>query len=178
MKVIPTAIAGVFIVELEPITDHRGSFARLWSGDDFSSAGIEVKWAQCNLGHSLAAGTLRGLHYQRGGSAESKLIWCGSGSLYDVAVDLRPNSPTRFQWVAAELTAENRKALYLPPGTAHGYQTLEAKTDLWYLTSQAYDAAAATGARWNDPAFAIDWPLPPGPMSEQDANWPLQGAVS
>jgi dTDP-4-dehydrorhamnose 3,5-epimerase len=93
-------------------------------------------------------------------------------------VDLRPNSPTRFQWVAAELTAENRKALYLPPGTAHGYQTLEAKTDLWYLTSQAYDAAAATGARWNDPAFAIDWPLPPGPMSEQDANWPLQGAVS
>ena len=178
MKVIPTAIAGVFIVELEPITDHRGSFARLWSADDFHAAGIEVEWAQCNLGYSLETGTLRGLHYQRGGSAESKLVWCGSGSLYDVALDLRPNSPTRFQWVAAELTAENRKALYLPPGTAHGYQTLEAKTDLWYLTSHAYDAGAATGARWDDPAFAIDWPLPPGPMSEQDASWPLQGATS
>lgn len=174
MKVIPTALAGVFVVELEPITDHRGSFARLWSADDFASTGIRVEWVQCNLGHSLKSGTLRGLHYQRGASAESKLVWCGSGSLYDVAVDLRPDSPTRFQWVAAELTAENRKALYLPPGTAHGYQTLVGQTDLWYLTSHAYDPAAATGARWDDPAFSIDWPLPVGPISEQDSNWPMQ----
>jgi dTDP-4-dehydrorhamnose 3,5-epimerase len=178
MKVIPTAIGGVFMVELEPIADHRGSFARLWSAADFRSAGIEMDWVQCNLGHSLKSGTLRGIHYQRGDAAEAKLVWCGAGSLYDVAVDLRPDSPTRFQWVGAELTAENRRALYLPPGTAHGYQTLEDLTDLWYLTSHEYDSAAATGARWNDPAFAIEWPLPAGPMSEQDRSWPMQSQMS
>jgi dTDP-4-dehydrorhamnose 3,5-epimerase len=177
VKIIPTSLVGVFLVELEPITDHRGSFSRLWSDEDFASAGINVQWVQCNLGHSLAPGTLRGLHYQSGASAEAKLVWCGSGSLYDVAVDLRPGSPTLFHWVAAELTAENRKALYLPPGTAHGYQTLEADTDLWYLTSHAYDPAAATGARWDDPAFSIKWPLPVGPISDQDAHWPMQPQI-
>ncbi|MGH9896628.1 MAG: dTDP-4-dehydrorhamnose 3,5-epimerase family protein, partial [bacterium] len=131
MKISPTALEGVFIVELEPIKDHRGSFARLWSAEDFSSAGVNTEWAQCNVGHSIESGTLRGLHYQRGAAAESKLAWCGSGSLYDVALDLRPHSPTLFEWVAAELTAENRRAIYMPPGTAHGYQTLEPGTDLW-----------------------------------------------
>ena len=178
MKIIPTAISGVYVVELEPITDHRGSFARLWSAGDFASEGINAEWVQCNLGHSIERGTLRGLHFQRGASAELKLVWCGSGSVYDVAVDLRPNSPTRFQWVAAELTADNRKALVLSPGIAHGYQTLQAQTDLWYLTSHAYDPDAATGARWDDPAFAIEWPLPVGPISEQDANWPAQSDTS
>ncbi|HKY47659.1 MAG TPA: dTDP-4-dehydrorhamnose 3,5-epimerase, partial [Acidimicrobiia bacterium] len=104
---------------------------------------------------------------------EAKLAWCGSGALFDVAVDLRPGSPTRLEWVGVELTAANRRALLMPPGTAHGYQTLAPGTDLWYLTSRPYDAGAATGVRWNDPAIGIDWPRAPGPMSDQDLNWPL-----
>lgn len=174
MKIAHTALEGVFVVELELVSDHRGFFARLWSDDDFVSSGIESNWVQCNLGHSLERGTLRGLHFQRGRSSEAKLVWCGTGSLFDVAVDLRPGSQTRWEWVGVDLTAENRRALYMPPGTAHGYQTLEPNTDLWYLTSRTYDRETATGARWDDPAFGIQWPLPPGPMSEQDSNWPLQ----
>lgn len=173
MKFSSTAIEGVFIIDLDPIADHRGSFARLWSESDFAEAGVAADWVQCNVGHSIVEGTIRGLHYQRDASAEAKLVWCGSGGLFDVAVDLRQGSPTRLKWVGVELTSVNRRALLLPPGTAHGYQTLAPATDLWYLTSRPYDAVAATGARWNDPAIGIEWPQAPGPMSDQDLNWPL-----
>jgi dTDP-4-dehydrorhamnose 3,5-epimerase len=174
VKFLPTAIDGVFVVDLERIEDHRGFFARLWSASDFAATGVDADWVQCNVGHSTAAGTIRGLHYQVGTSAEAKLVWCGAGGFFDVAVDLRAGSATRFEWVGVELTSVNRRALFLPPGTAHGYQTLVPDTDLWYLTSQPYDANAATGARWDDPAFGIRWPQPPGPRSDQDAGWPLQ----
>jgi dTDP-4-dehydrorhamnose 3,5-epimerase len=177
VKITPTAIEGVQVIDLEPIEDHRGFFARLWSADDFAAAGFQSSWVQCNLGHSVTTGTIRGLHYQREPWAEAKLVWCGSGALFDVAVDLRPTSPTRHEWVGMELTALNHRALYLPPGTAHGYQTLAPDTDLWYLTSRPYDRASATGARWDDPAFGIRWPRPAGPMSVQDERWLLQ-AVS
>jgi dTDP-4-dehydrorhamnose 3,5-epimerase len=169
----PTPIEGVFIIDLDPIADHRGFFARLWSESEFAEAGLAFEWVQCNVGHSTEEGTIRGLHHQRGASAEAKLAWCGSGALFDVAVDLRPGSPTRLQWVGVELTSVNRRALLMPPGTAHGYQTLAPRTDLWYLTNRPYDASAATGARWSDPAIGIKWPLAPGPMSDQDLNWPL-----
>jgi dTDP-4-dehydrorhamnose 3,5-epimerase len=174
MKVTATSIEGVVLIDLEPIEDHRGFFARLWSAEEFKAANMDLTWAQCNIGHSTEKGTLRGLHYQRGEAAEAKLVWCGTGGFFDVAVDLRDGSETQYEWVGFELTSLNRRALFLPPGTAHGYQTLSAATDLWYLTSHPFDPTAATGARWNDPAFGIAWPLEPGPMSTQDASWPLQ----
>lgn len=177
MRFISTEIAGVYIIELEQIGDHRGFFARVWSSEDFEPMGLDDEWHQCNVAHSDVEGTLRGVHFQTGEAAEAKLVWCTSGSVFDVAVDLRPESATWGKWVGAELSETNRMMLYMPPGTAHGYQTLEADTDLWYLSDKPYSPETATGARWDDPAFGISWPLPPGPMSEQDASWPLQEGV-
>jgi dTDP-4-dehydrorhamnose 3,5-epimerase len=174
MKFRSTEISGVYIIELDQIGDHRGFFARIWSAEDFEPLGLDDNWQQCNLGHSDTVGTLRGLHFQTDEHAEAKLVWCTSGSVFDVAVDLRADSPTWGKWVGAELSSANRTMLYMPPGTGHGYQTLEAGTDLWYLSDKAYSREAATGARWDDPAFEIAWPLPPGPMSTQDASWPTQ----
>lgn len=173
MRFTATSIAGVVVVELEPIEDHRGFFARLWSVEDFAAAGLDFRWAQCNVGQSPQVGTIRGLHYQEGDAAETKLVWCGVGSVFDVAIDLRSTSPTFGQWIGVELTSDNMQALLMPPGTAHGYQTLQADTQLWYLSDHPYDGKAATGIRWDDPAFDIGWPLPPGPMSDQDRDWPL-----
>ncbi|MFZ0013566.1 MAG: dTDP-4-dehydrorhamnose 3,5-epimerase [Acidimicrobiia bacterium] len=177
MKFSSTAIDGVHIIELERFNDHRGFFARVWSEEDFAPQGLADDWKQCNVGHSESPGTVRGLHFQTGDLAEAKLVWCTAGSVFDVAVDLRDDSPTRGQWVGTELSATNGTMLYMPPGTAHGYQALEAGTDLWYLSNEPYSPEAATGARWDDPAFGISWPLPPGPMSEQDSSWPLQEGV-
>ncbi len=174
MKFTSTSVDGVYVVDLEPIEDDRGFFARLWSTEDFSAAGFHELWVQCNVGYSKLKGTIRGLHLQVGDAAESKLVWCSSGAVFDVVVDLRPESPTVEKWIGVELTSNNMRALYMPKGTAHGYQTLESDVQLWYMSDQPYDRAAATGARWNDPAFGIDWPLPPGPVSVQDAEWPLR----
>ena len=174
MKFTSTSVDGVYVVDLEPIEDDRGFFARLWSTEDFSAAGFHESWVQCNVANSTLQGTIRGLHLQLGDAAESKLVWCSYGSVFDVVVDLRPDSPTAEKWIGVELTASNMRALYMPKGTAHGYQTLESDAQLWYLSDRPYDRDAATGARWNDPAFGIDWPLPPGPMSDLDKEWPLQ----
>jgi dTDP-4-dehydrorhamnose 3,5-epimerase len=173
LKFRGTGLAGVFVIEPEPIRDDRGYFARIWSQEDFAREGIEVSWAQGNLGYSERSGTLRGMHFQLPPHEEAKLVWCPQGELYDVVVDLRPDSATRYQWVGVELTAENRLMCYLPPGCAHGYQTLAHATELFYLTSHRYEPASATGVRWDDPVLDIRWPRKVEVISEQDRGWPL-----
>ena len=175
MRFVSTHIDGVQVVELDPIVDHRGFFARLWSRDEFLAAGVPYDWVQCNRGFSARAGTVRGIHYQTSPSEEAKLVWCSAGALFDVAVDLRPDSATRGEWFGLQLTPTNHMALLVPPGVGHGYQTTLPNTDLFYLTSHSHDPGAATGARWDDPTFGVEWPLPPGPISNQDKTWPLQG---
>lgn len=173
MKIHSTALAGVYVIEPEPLRDKRGYFARVWSDDEFRQQGMEVSWVQANVGFSNQAGTLRGLHFQVSPHEEAKLVSCTRGRLYDVVVDLRPGSPTRWAWVGFELSPENQHLIYVPAGCAHGYQTLVPETSLFYLTSRSYEPTAASGLRWDDPQLAIDWPLPVGVMSEQDRNWPL-----
>ena len=169
----PTAIAGVVRVELGPIRDDRGFFARAWCEDEFGAAGMATTWVQANLAHNPAAGTLRGLHYQREPNAEAKLVRCTRGRVQDVAVDLRPDSPTFRRWEAAELSAERGEMLYIGPGCAHGYLTLEAGSDIFYQTSARYAPGSATGVRFDDPAFGIDWAGPILLVSEADRGWPL-----
>lgn len=174
MKFEPTAIEGVIRIELEPIRDERGFFARAWGRDEFAAAGIETDWIQLNLGRNPQAGTLRGMHYQTDPHPEAKLVRCTRGSLQDVAVDMRPASPTFRQWVSAILTADGGEMLYLPPGCAHGYLTLEPDTDLLYQGSARYARESSTGVRFDDPAFGIAWEGPITLVSDADRSWPLQ----
>ena len=167
-----TKLKGAYVIDLERVTDERGFFARSWCAKEFSSHGLSPAIVQANVGHSTKKGTIRGMHFQIAPSAEVKVVHCSRGSLYDVIIDLRDGSPTRGQWVGAELTADNGRMLYVPEGFAHGYQTLEDETDLVYQTSQFYAREAAKGVRYNDPAFAIAWPLPVSVVSSGDTNWP------
>jgi dTDP-4-dehydrorhamnose 3,5-epimerase len=168
-----TALPGTFLVELERHEDERGFFARAWCSREFAQHGLAAELVQCNLVHNDAAGTLRGLHYQVEPSSEAKLVRCVRGALYDVAVDLRPGSPTFRRWVGVELTAENRSALYVPEGCAHGYQTLTDATEALYLTSAFYAPDDERGVRWDDPAFAIEWPEATArTISDKDRSWP------
>lgn len=173
MRIHETSLADVYLIEPTPIEDDRGFFARVWSDDEFREQGIEATWVQGNLGFSHRAGTLRGLHFQHPPHEEAKLISCPRGELYDVVVDLRLGSPTRWQWIGVEISAKNRSLIYLPPGCAHGYQTLVPDTELLYLTSHRYEPTSASGLRWDDPHLGIEWPMPITLMSEQDRNWPL-----
>jgi dTDP-4-dehydrorhamnose 3,5-epimerase len=170
-----TEIEGVWVVGIEPIEDERGFFARTWCAQEFEANGLHADFVQENVGYSVRAGTLRGLHYQREPHSEAKLVRCTSGSVWDVAVDLRPGSPTRHRWFGVELTAEARNMLYVPKGCAHGYLALTDGSEIRYLTSSFYAPEAAFGARFDDPAFAIDWPAPVTVLSEQDRAWPLVG---
>lgn len=172
MLFLPTLIEGVWIVEPEPRTDHRGLFARVWCEEELAAKGLETRLVQANTAFSHRQGTLRGMHYQTGDAAEAKLVRSTQGSVYDVALDLRPSSPTLHTWVGVELSASNRRMLYIPQGCAHGYQTLEDGAELWYGTTHAYSPAAATGVRFDDPVFGIEWPQPVSVISEADANWP------
>jgi dTDP-4-dehydrorhamnose 3,5-epimerase len=174
MRFEQTAIDGVVRIELEPIRDERGYFARAWSADEFLAAGLTATWIQANIGHNPAVGTLRGMHFQRDPHAEAKLVRCSRGRIQDVAVDLRPGSATHGEWVSAELTAGGGEMLHIPPGCAHGYLTLEPDSDLFYMTSAAYDRASAGGVRFDDPAFGIRWQGPITLVSEADRTWPLQ----
>jgi dTDP-4-dehydrorhamnose 3,5-epimerase len=175
MRFLPTAIDDVWIVEPEPRADHRGLFARVWCDDEFAAHGLETRFVQANTAFSERKGTLRGMHLQTGDAAEVKLVRCTQGTVYDVALDLRPSSRTYRSWVGVELSAENRRMLYIPKGCAHGYQTLEPATELWYGTSYTYAPALATGVRFDDPAFGITWPEPVSAISDQDSNWPHLG---
>ena len=174
MRLVPTPIEGVWVVEAEPAADERGLFARTFDAEAFAAQGLGATVVQCSTSFSARAGTLRGLHYQEGDDAECKLVRCTAGAVFDVAVDLRPQSPTHRRWFATELTSENRRALHVPRGVAHGFQTLEDASEVLYMIDRPYAPAAARGVRWDDPAFAIDWPEAPAGriLSERDAAYP------
>ncbi len=168
----PTELKGAYLVGLQRIEDARGFFARGWCRKEFTEQGLNPDLAQLNLAFSHRRGTLRGLHFQVAPHAEAKLVRCTRGALYDVIIDLRPGSPTFRRWLGVELTADNRQMLYVPEGFAHGYQTLADETEMYYQTTEFYVPQAARGVRYNDPAFAVKWPLPVAVISEADQKWP------
>ncbi len=168
----PTRITGVFIIEPELIEDERGSFARTFCRREFARHGLNPNLVQCNISFNRKRGTLRGMHYQAEPHAEAKLVRCTRGEIFDVAVDLRPDSPTYRDWVGVELSAENRRALYIPEGLAHGFITLTDDTEVFYQMSESYHPECARGVRHDDPAFGIDWPLRAICISKKDSTWP------
>jgi dTDP-4-dehydrorhamnose 3,5-epimerase len=166
-------VAGAYLVELEPKEDDRGFFARIWCRDEFAELRLNPEVAQVSISRNPRAGTLRGLHFQRAPHEEAKLVRCSRGAIFDVVVDLRPDSPTRGAWFGAELDEERGAALYVPEGCAHGFQTLVDDTDVLYLISYPYVPEAAAGVRWDDPVFAIGWPETPArTISQRDRSWP------
>jgi dTDP-4-dehydrorhamnose 3,5-epimerase len=168
-----TEIPGAFVVESEPIADERGFFSRIFDADEFATRGLEIDFPQWSISYNERRGTLRGMHLQRDPHAEAKLVRCTRGSLYDVVLDLRPDSPTFRRWAAVELSEENRLALYIPKGLAHGFQTLAPATEVVYAMSERFEPSAADGVRWDDPAFGIEWPeTEQRVMSEKDRSWP------
>jgi dTDP-4-dehydrorhamnose 3,5-epimerase len=166
-----TRVPGVWIVELEQRGDERGFFARVFDDDEFAQHGLVSHWVNVNNSLSSERGTLRGMHYQEPPAAEVKLVRCIRGGLYDVALDLRTG-----EWFGTELTAENRRMLYVPEGCAHGFVTLEPDTEVFYFTSAHYSPEHEGGVRWDDPAFGIEWPLEPTVLSDKDRAWPLRGS--
>jgi dTDP-4-dehydrorhamnose 3,5-epimerase len=168
-----TPIEGVAVIDLEPREDFRGFFARTFCTEEFEAAGLDPRVDQCNLSFNHQAGTLRGMHYQVAPHPEAKLVRCIRGSMVDVIVDMRPDSPTRLQHVAVKLTAANRRSFYVPPYFAHGYQSLEDDTEVLYQVAGSYEPSAEQGLRYDDPALGIEWPLPVTAISEKDASWPL-----
>ena len=173
MIVHETEIPGAFVIEPEPVADERGSFARIFDADEFAERGLETEFVQWSVSFNERTGTLRGLHFQREPHAETKLVRCTRGSLFDVIVDLRPDSPAFTRWAAVELSADNRRALYIPKGLAHGFQTLADGTEVVYAITEPYAPDSAAGVRWDDPAFGIDWPpAEDRVMSEKDRSWP------
>ena len=168
-----TKIPGVFIIEPELISDARGFFAMSWLPEEFETRGLNPSIAQCNISFNKRCGTVRGMHFQRKPHEEAKIVRCTRGAMYDVAIDLRSDSPTRYKWVAAELTADNYRMLYIPEGFAHGYQTLADDTEIFYQISESYHPESAGGVRWDDPAFGFKWPLPITVIAERDATYPL-----
>ena len=168
-----TAITGAFIIDIEKQEDHRGFYARAWCEKEFESYGLTTRFVQANIPFAKKKGTLRGLHYQVAPHLETKLIRCTRGAIYDVIIDLRPTSPTRKQWVAVELTEDNHRMLYVPGLVAHGFQTLEDDTEVFYHVSEFYYPMCEQGVRWNDPTFGIEWPEPHNIIiSDKDQGWP------
>lgn len=170
---MPTPLAGAYAVELERLEDERGFFARSFCRDEFRSRGLASVVAQCNVSWNPRRGTLRGLHFQAAPHEEAKLVRCTRGAIWDVIVDLREGSPTRLRWHALELTAENRTALYVPEGLAHGFQTLSDDAEVLYQMSVPYHADLARGVRWDDPRIGIRWPLADPIVSARDRAYPL-----
>jgi dTDP-4-dehydrorhamnose 3,5-epimerase len=172
VKIVALDLPGAAVVELELNIDDRGLFARTWCSREFAEAGLPSTIVQSNLSHTHLRGTIRALHYQRPPSREGKVVRCIRGGIFDVIVDIRPDSPAFLKHVGVELSAANRLALYIPPGFAHGFQTLEADAEVWYQMTDFYQPGLTGGLRWNDPAFAIQWPLEPTTMNERDATYP------
>jgi dTDP-4-dehydrorhamnose 3,5-epimerase len=172
MIFVPTALDGVWQIEPERHSDPRGHFVRSFCAEEFAGHGLPATFVQCNISYNALRGTLRGLHWQADPHPEGKLVRCTRGAIFDVAVDLRPGSPTLHRWAAAELTADNGRALYVPPGFAHGFQTLADATEVFYQMTEPYHADLARGARWNDPAFGITWPLADPLVSKRDLMHP------
>jgi dTDP-4-dehydrorhamnose 3,5-epimerase len=168
---ITAKIPDLLVVELEKRADARGYFARAWCEMEFAEHGLP-RFVQTNMSMSRQKGTIRGLHYQLAPHGEAKYMRCIRGAIFDVVVDIRPGSPTFKQWVGIELTADNRKAVFVPEGLPHAYQALTDDAEVIYSTSCVYTPGAERGVRWNDPAFKIDWPLKQAIVSEKDSNWP------
>ena len=166
-------LAGAFLVELKPHSEARGQFARAWCREEFSSHGLATDFVQGNVSVNPEVGTLRGMHYQRPPHGEVKLVRCVRGAIYDVIVDVRPESPTFRRWVGVELSPKTLTMLYVPVDFAHGFQTLQPDTEVNYLVSAAYAPGAGAGLRYDDPVLGIDWPLPVSRISTQDCEWPL-----
>lgn len=167
-----TKLKGAYKIDLEKIEDERGFFARSWCQREMRDHGLDPNVVQCNISFNKKKGTLRGMHYQADPYAEAKLVRCTSGALYDVIIDLRPDSSTFLQWISVELTAENRKMLYIPKHFAHGFQTLADNTEIFYQMSEFYSSEHARGVRWNDPQFSIKWPTEVKVISKRDDSYP------
>jgi len=168
MKFFKTKLKGAFLIDPEFLADERGFFARTCCRKEFEQHGLNSDWVQCNISHNKREGTLRGMHYQVDPYAEAKLVRCTMGAIYDVIIDLRSDSKTYRQWVAAELSAENRKMIYIPQRFAHGFQTLADNSEIFYHMSAYYAPECARAVRWNDPQFKIHWPETERTMSEKD----------
>jgi len=168
-----TKLSGAYVIDLAKIEDNRGFFARAWCERELAERHLETRIAQCNISFNRHKATVRGMHFQRAPHEEVKLIRCIRGALFDVIIDLRPDSTTFSRWAGFELSASNRRMLYVPRGFAHGFQTLEDDTETFYMVSEFYTPAAEAGVRWDDPAFGIEWPLgSPTEISDKDASWP------
>jgi dTDP-4-dehydrorhamnose 3,5-epimerase len=166
-------IPGAWVIDPSPHIDERGRFMRAWCAEEFAVHGIRYVPVQANMGLSLHAGTIRGLHYQVAPYSEAKLVRCTRGAVFDVLVDLRRESPTFGRWFGVELSADNARMMYVPEMCAHGYQTVQDHSEIYYQTSASYAPAAVRGLRFDDPCIAIEWPLPLTSLSEQDRRWPL-----
>jgi dTDP-4-dehydrorhamnose 3,5-epimerase len=166
------ALPGAFIVRPEPIADERGFFARTFCREEFVAQGLNPNLAQCSVSFNKRRGTLRGMHYQKAPHEEDKLVRCTMGAIYDVLVDIRPGSPTFRRWSGVELSAENRTAVYIPKGFAHGFLTLSDDTEVFYQMSEPFQPECAAGVRWNDPAFGVSWPADVRVISDRDQAYP------
>jgi len=165
------ALGGAYVIDIEPLRDQRGFFARTYCAREFADHGLPTDFPQCNLSRNGQLHTLRGMHYNTASHRESKLVRCVAGAVYDVIVDLRADSPTRLAWMGVELTAENGRALFVPKGFAHGFLTLAENSDVFYHMGESYVADAARGLRWNDPQIGIRWPAPPSALSLRDSQY-------
>jgi dTDP-4-dehydrorhamnose 3,5-epimerase len=173
MQFTETRIPGVWLIDPDVFTDERGTFAIAWRPQEFAARGLDTRVAQASMALTHRRGSIRGLHYQASPFEEAKTVRVMRGAIFDVAVDLRPESPTYLQWVGCELSAENRRVMYIPAGCAHGYQTLADETEVFYFVSAEYSPPHQRGARWNDRAFGIEWPLgAPSSINERDASYP------
>ena len=172
MKFVETGLSGAFLIEPERLSDERGFFARTWCREEFAAHGLDPSLVQCNISFNRKKGTLRGMHFQTRPHEEAKVVRCTQGNIYDVMVDLRPESGTFKQWFGAELSAENRLSLYIPAGFAHGFLTLSDDAEVLYLMSEFFHPECASGVRWNDPAFSIAWPGKVSVISDRDASYP------
>ncbi len=168
-----TSIHGAWLVDLKRMEDHRGFFARAWSATEFEEKGLPTHFPDVNLSLSIRKGTIRGMHYQKSPHAEAKFVRCTRGALYDVVVDLRPESPSFLRWAGFEIRADSHQAIFIPAGCAQGVKTLEDETEMLYMVSTCYRPDAEVGIRWNDPFFSIEWPDPDNTIvSEKDHTWP------
>ena len=173
MKFIPTALEGAYIIDMEPMEDERGFFARSWCADELRARGLAPNLAQCSVSFNKKRGTLRGMHYQGVPHEETKIVRCTAGLIYDVIIDMRHESATFKQWLSVELSAENRRMIYVPAGFAHGFQSLVDNTEVFYMVSEFYRLESSLGVRWNDPQFAIEWPYEKHrEISLRDRNYP------
>jgi dTDP-4-dehydrorhamnose 3,5-epimerase len=172
MRFLETKLPGAFVIELERLEDERGFFARSFCEREFAAHGLARAFVQCNVSYNRRRGTLRGMHYQAAPHREAKLVRCTAGAIFDAIVDLRPGSPSHLAWTAVELSAESRRMLYVPEGFGHGFQTLSDDAEVFYQMSHYHVPEAGRGFRWNDPRFAIPWPLEVTAISERDRALP------